>query len=257
MTRRWAELRADEFAAVDDGPWVALLPVAATEQHGPHLPTGTDAMILEGVLDRLSAHERVVVLPTQAVGESLEHTDLDGTLHHAAETLLASWTELGEAAHRAGFRRLAILNSHGGQPQLVDLVAQRLRARHRMLVARVSLFALGAPGGLFDADELRYGFHGGDVETSMMLALRPDLVRMEAAEDFASEARSIADAHERLGAEDPVGFGWQAQDLHPSGATGDARRADAARGELQLAHLAREVDAVLRDVATFSLDRLR
>ncbi|MEL6713816.1 MAG: creatininase family protein, partial [Planctomycetota bacterium] len=69
MTRRWAELRADEFAAVDDGPWVALLPVAATEQHGPHLPTGTDAMILEGVLDRLSAHERVVVLPTQAVGE--------------------------------------------------------------------------------------------------------------------------------------------------------------------------------------------
>lgn len=256
MTRRWDEMRSDELAAVDAESWIAVLPVAAVEQHGPHLPTGTDTMILEGVLERLAPNDRVVVLPTQSVGESLEHTDLAGTLHQDAETLIAAWTALGESALAAGFARIAIVNSHGGQPQLVDLVAQRLRARHGMLVARVNLFALGAPDGLFEADELRFGFHGGEVETSMMLALRPDLVRMDAARNFESAARDMADEHERLGAEEPVGFAWQAQDLHPSGATGDASRADAERGARQLDHLAREVDAVLRDLAAFPLDRL-
>ncbi|MEM9802057.1 MAG: creatininase family protein [Planctomycetota bacterium] len=257
MTRRWDEMRTDEFAAVDPETWIALLPVAAVEQHGPHLPTGTDTMIVEGVVDRLAADDRVVVLPTQSVGHSVEHTDFKGTLHQEAETLLASWSALGAAARAAGFRKLAIVNSHGGQPQLVDLVAGRLRVHHAMLVARVELFLLGAPEGLFGDDEIEFGFHGGELETSMILALRPDLVRTDALADFENAARWMARDHVELGAEAPVGFAWQAQDLHPSGATGNAAAADAERGAALLDHLAARVDALLEDLRAFPLERLR
>ncbi|MEM9380127.1 MAG: creatininase family protein [Planctomycetota bacterium] len=256
MTKRWDELRADELECVDAATHVAVLPVAATEQHGPHLPTGTDAMILDGVLARLPADERFVVLPTWRIGDSLEHVDLAGTLELEPETLLAAWTSLGVAARRAGFRKLAIVNSHGGQHQLVDLVAQRLRARHRMFVARVNTFLLGTPEGLFPADELRFGFHGGEVETSMMLALRPDLVRMDAAQDFPTRARDLAGECALLGAEEPVGFAWQAQDLGASGATGDAASADAGRGEELLQHLAGRLAVLLSEVSAFPLERI-
>ncbi|MEM1450561.1 MAG: creatininase family protein [Planctomycetota bacterium] len=256
MTKRWDEMRADELASVDAETWVAVLPVAATEQHGPHLPTGTDAMILDGVLERLPPNDRVVVLPTWRIGDSLEHVDLDGTLELEPETLLAAWTSVGAAVRRAGIRKLAIVNSHGGQGQLVDLVAQRLRAHHGMLVARVNTFLLGAPDGLFPADELRFGFHGGEVETSMMLALRPDLVRMEEARNFPTLARDLAAENEVLGAEEPAGFAWQAQDLGATGATGNAASADAERGAALLDHLAGRVSTLLDEVAAFPLDRL-
>ncbi|MEM8713611.1 MAG: creatininase family protein, partial [Planctomycetota bacterium] len=173
--RHWTELPSAELGEIARAGAMAILPVAAVEQHGPHLPLGTDAFILEGVLDRvkMSGPREVLRLPLQTVGHSLEHTGYPGTLHADAETLLAKWTEIGRAVGRAGIRKLMILNSHGGQPQIVDLVALRLRQELGMFVTRVNTFALGVPDGLFDQDELSNGLHGGEVETSMMLALRP------------------------------------------------------------------------------------
>lgn len=259
------ELGESDFRDLDPERTVAILPVGAIEQHGPHLPLGTDAILLDGILERSrvevarthGAGATFLRLPTQRIGSSLEHTDFAGTLHVDPAVLLSHWIEIGRSLARGGVRKLAIVNSHGGQPQIVDLVAQRLRADHSMLVARVQTFLFGVPGGTFHRDELRHGFHGGEIETSMMLALRPDLVDMEAAEDFESEGIRIERTSRVLAPEGAAGLAWQAQDLHPSGATGNAAGADAPRGEQTLRHVAARLAGALFDLAELPLSGLR
>lgn len=257
----WQDLTTEDFAGLDPERTIALLPVGAVEQHGPHLPLVTDTCILEGIVARtlelLPASARVLVLPTQAVGDSAEHGGFAGTLSLSPETLIRAWSELGAAVRRAGLRKLVMLNSHGGQPQVVDIVAQKLRLEHAMLAVKVNSFALGTPGGLFDGEELRHGIHGGALETSLMLHLRPDLVRREALADFDSLAARWAREGRTLGVERPAGVGWMAQDLNPAGACGNAAAADATRGAKLLDHLASQLLAVVRELADTPLSTLR
>ena len=257
----WQDLTTGDFASVDAEAVVALLPVAAVEQHGPHLPLATDALINEGIvrrmLERLPASPALLVLPPQTVGHSLEHTDFPGTLSADVETLLRLWLDVGRSVARAGVRKLVILNTHGGQRSLVDIAALRLRAEHAMLAVRANYFAFGAPGGLFDKRELRLGLHGGDAETSLMLHLRPDLVRIDALAEFTGLPQRFAERHQMLGVEKPVGFGWLSQDLHPEGVIGNAAGADADKGEEYLEFI---VDALVRlivEVGATPLDTLR
>lgn len=179
----WHDLTTTDFAGLDPERTVALLPVSATEQHGPHLPLSTDAVINEavvrGALAQVPATAVLLVLPPVPVGDSLEHTAFRGTLSARLESLLGLWLDIGAGVARAGVRKLVVFNTHGGQQAHVDLVAVRLRAAHRMLVVRANSSRLGKPPGLFDADELAHGLHGGQLETSLMLHLRPDLVHME------------------------------------------------------------------------------
>ncbi len=249
----WRELCTTDFARVDPRRTVALLPVAATEQHGPHLPLATDALINEGIvreaLRRLPDDASVLVLPALDVGDSLEHRDFPGTLAADLPALMALWLSVGRGVARAGVRKLVIFNSHGGQRALVDQVALRLRAEHGLLVVRAHSYALGMPPGLFDADELAHGLHGGAVETSLLLHLRPDLVRRDAIADFASHAATLAARGGVIGVEKPVGIGWMAQDLNPAGVCGNAASADAARGEALLQHVAQRLVALLGEVA--------
>jgi creatinine amidohydrolase len=262
---RWEDLTTTDFATIDCERTIALLPVAAVEQHGPHLPLGTDRIIAEALagqaLNDAPADLAVLQLPTLAVGDSTEHTAFAGTLSINAEALIAIWAQIGADVARSGVRKLAIINSHGGQPQIVDIVAQRLRAEHRMLVARINSYALGVPDGLFTESEQTYGYHGGALETSLMLHLAPTLVRQDAIADFPSGAETIAARSARLGAEgEPgarVGIGWQIQDLNPDGACGDARDADAARGAGLFEHMATCVNDVLNDMGRFPLSDLR
>ncbi len=263
--RDWQNLVTTDFAGLDPERTVALLPLAATEQHGPHLPLSTDRVIVDGVVGAACADLpddlTVLVLPTQAVGESLEHRDFRGTLTLRAETLIGAWCEIGAGVARSGVRKLALVNSHGGQPQIVDIVALRLRADHGMLVARVNTYALGVPEGLFGDDERAFGYHAGAVETALMRHLAPALVRDEAVAFFPSAARTIAARHERLGAEgmrgERAGLGWMAQDLNPAGAMGDARAGDAARGAAVLAHMAERLRGALIDLGRFPLAELK
>ena len=255
----WQDLTTRDFAGLDPEHSIALLPVGAVEQHGPHLPLGTDSAINSAIVARarvrLGDELSLLVLPLLPVGESTEHGDFAGTLTLEPETAIALWTEVGASVVRAGLRKLVIFNSHGGQTQIVDIVAQRLRRRHAMLVARASSFAFGLPDGLLPDDEVAHGFHGGALETAMMLAIDPERVRREALRDFASLSREMAGG--ALGPERPIGFGWMSQDLNPAGACGDATLATPEIGERLLDHAAEGLAALLREMRRTPLEVLR
>ena len=257
----WQDLTTDDFATVDPERVIALLPVAAIEQHGPHLPLYTDACLNEGIVARmlelLPESRTVLVLPTLPIGHSIEHSGFAGTLTLSAETLIALWTEVGASVARTGIRKLILFNTHGGQGQIVDIVASRLRDRFRMLVVRANASRLGVPPDLFPEEELTFGIHGGAVETSMMLHLRADLVRTEFVARFPSLAEDMAADCEVLRSDKPVGFAWAAQDLNPEGAVGDAEDADAERGALLTDHMARVLVDLVADVEGFPLHQLR
>ncbi len=260
-TGYWQDCTTTDFRQLDSERTVALLPVAAVEQHGPHLPLATDALINEGLvralLERAPAHPALLVLPPLMIGASPEHASFPGTLAIDAATLLAAWVDVGRSVARAGVRKLVILNTHGGQKALVDLAAVRLRAEQNMLVVRATYFGLGAPSGLFDAAELVHDIHGGEVETSLMLHLAPAAVRREALEDFRGLPHDLAARNSVLGAEKPLGFGWLAEDLNPAGVVGNAARADAERGARHLAFLADRLATLVAEVAATPLSVLR
>lgn len=255
MIRDWTSLRAPGIAALDPERTVAILPTAAVEQHGPHLPLGTDALIAAGMLDRLRevAPEDLdaLILPIQAVGKSNEHLWAPGTLTLSASTALAAWTEIGLSVARAGVRKIAVVNSHGGNADLVSILARELRVRAGMLAVRCGWGAFGHPEGMFPPEELAFGIHGGDVETSLMLHFRPESVDMREARRFASSAETGA-----IPPVGPVAYGWIASDLNPHGAVGDASRATAEKGAATAAHQAAGFLDLLRRMRDAPLDGL-
>jgi creatinine amidohydrolase len=258
--RFWSELKSSEFAALDPHSTLAILPVAATEQHGPHLPVMTDTAIAEGmiktVLERLSEDLRVLVLAVQTIGKSNEHLRSPGTITFSAENLIRAWFEIGEGVHRAGLRKLVIVNSHGGNTDIVGIVARELRVRLGMLVATTQWRRFGLPAGMYAPFDTNHGIHAGDIETSLMLHFRPDLVDMSKAKLFTSKAAEMEKDYKLLRPAGQHGFGWIAQDINPDGAVGDASIATAEKGRLTAEHQADAFIALLRDVARFPLSEL-
>jgi creatinine amidohydrolase len=258
--RFWAELRSSEFTALDPHSTVAILPVAATEQHGPHLPVMTDTAIADGmirtVLARLPDDLQVLFMPVQAIGKSNEHLRSAGTITLAAENLIGGWTAIGEAVHRAGLRKLVIVNSHGGNTEVIGIVARELRVRLGMLVATTQWRRFGLPASLYTPFESTHGIHAGDIETSLMLYFRPDLVDMGKAKMFPSLGAEMEKDYTHLRPTGTHAFGWIAQDVNPDGAVGDASIATAEKGRATAEHQAAGFIALLRDVARFPLARL-
>jgi creatinine amidohydrolase len=200
----------------------------------------------------------VLALPPQAIGKSNEHLGFAGTLTLSAETVIRLWTEIGESVRRAGVKRMVILNSHGGQPQIADIVARDLRVRHGMFVACCSWWQMGGLDRFFSTEELKHGIHGGAIETSLMLHFRPDLVAMDKAANFVSLGQEMERDYRFLRPEgEGVGFGWQAQDLNPDGVCGDATGADAAVGARVADMVTDNLVALLREAARYPLERIR
>ncbi|MEX0308992.1 MAG: creatininase family protein [Tateyamaria sp.] len=236
--RNWADLRMPEFDTLDPARTIAVLPTAAIEQHGPHLPVGTDTLIAEGMLDAVRdacpTELDLVILPVQAIGKSNEHLWAAGTCTLTAETALRAWTEIGLSVARAGLKKLMIVNSHGGNLDLISILSRELRVQAGMLAVKTQWGSFGAPDGLFSAQENTYGIHGGDMETSLMLAFRPETVDMTKARDFRSTAERTA-----ISPVGPISYGWIASDLSDDGVVGEAHLATAEKGHALAQHQAR------------------
>ena len=261
-SRFWADLTSRQFSQLAMSSvieqTVAVLPVAAIEQHGPHLPVSVDTTLVDGVIQAALAHlpENLPILfmPTQQVGKSNEHIRYPGTLTLSAQTLISVWTELGACVARAGIKKLVLFNSHGGQVSVMDIVARDLRTVHDLMVFSSNWYTL--PLGdevmnLFTPAEHRFGIHAGDMETSMMLALREKYVEMQHAQHFHTQSEERAKHYPILGNGTSAKLGWQMQDYNPQGAAGNAAIATAAKGHavidaagLQLARLLQEISSL-------------
>jgi creatinine amidohydrolase len=258
--RFWADYTARDFAALPRRDLIAVLPVGAIEQHGPHLPLAVDRAILDGIiaatLPLIPEACPALFLPTLPVGKSNEHSAWPGTLTFSAATLMAMWSEIGDSVAAAGVRKLVILNSHGGQIAPMDIVARDLRIKHKMLAVTANWFAMGHPQGLLTEDEARHGIHAGDLETSVMLALHPNLVQMEHARDFTPQNARLAAENRHLGLTPAGRLAWQMQDMNAAGAAGNARLATADKGRAFIDHAAAQIVTLLEEVHRLPLSFL-
>ncbi len=262
----WANLSSKEFSEISNSPErdkvVAVLPVAAIEQHGPHLPVSVDQTLVDGVisacLPHLPADVPVLFLPTQAIGKSNEHIRFPGTVSLSTQTLLALWMDIGTSVARTGIRKLLLFNSHGGQVSAMDLVARDLRAAHDILVFSSNWYQLPTAEVMaqFPAQEQRFGVHAGDIETSMMLALQPEWVDMSRAQHFVSQAQVRAKDYPLLGSGTSAKMGWQMQDYHPQGAAGDASSASAEKGRRLLNSAGEQLALLLAEISRLPMSAL-
>ena len=266
-SRFWADLTSRHFAQLAASPAihqaVAVLPVAATEQHGPHLPVSVDTTLVNGVVNASLAHLPaglpVLFLPTQQVGKSNEHIRFPGTLTLSAQTLISVWMELGACVARAGFKKLVLLNSHGGQVSVMDIVARDLRTEHDLIVYSTNWYTLplgDAVMSMFPPEEHRFGIHAGDMETSMMLALREKYVDMAQAQYFRSTAQQRAADYPILGNGSSAKLGWQVQDYNAMGAAGNAAAATKAKGHAIIDAAGLQLAKFLHEVSSLPLNTL-
>ncbi len=262
-SRFWAELATPDFAALDPATTVAVLPLGATEQHGPHLPLCVDTRLADGIvaaaLPQLPADLPVLFLPTQAIGFSPEHIDFAGTLSLSAETLLALWKDMAAGVARAGVKKLILFNAHGGHVGPMDVAAREMRMAHGLVVYSVSWFNLpmAEANAQFSADEHRFGVHGGEIETAMMLALDAatdsGLVRMAAAQNFDSTSRQRAADYPILGNGRSAKLAWAMQDYNRAGAAGNAAAATAEKGQAVIDAAATQLALLLAEVSRLPL----
>ena len=230
----WTDFAAREFDGIDPNKTIAILPIAAVEQHGPHLPVGTDTIIntsmMELLAERAPENLDIRILPVQSIGKSNEHVWAKGTITHTATNLIEAWTQIGLEVARAGVRKIVIVNSHGGNEEIMGIVARELRVRAGMLAVK-SGWRFTPPDVLTDL-ERRHGIHGGDAETSLILHFKPHLVDMARAENFVSIAARDEQQFRYLRPTGAFGhvYAWIASDINPAGAVGDASIATAEKG---------------------------
>ncbi|MEL6505952.1 MAG: creatininase family protein [Pseudomonadota bacterium] len=230
---RWVE----EVAGADANT-LFILPLGATEQHGPHLPLETDSIIAKGVCDRLlpllPVSTDIRILPVEQIGYSLEHMDHEGTKTLAFDEAVHRWMAVGETIAKNGGRRLLMMNAHGGNSPLMAIVAQELRVRCDMLAVATSWTRFIKGASIVSPAEEAFGIHGGEIETAVMLALAPDRVTLKKAMDFPNLQEALALDYKHLRAYGPHAFGWKAADLNRFGVTGRAGVATVETGEALL-----------------------
>ena len=240
--REFSRLTWQEVAAMADRErTVLILPMGAIEQHGPHLPLMVDHAIAIGVIGqavaRLDPAVAAYVLPPLPYGKSNEHGAFPGTISLTATTLLATVMDIGDSLYRSGFRKLILVNGHGGQPPVLDIAATDLHDRYPTMEVLSIFVWRAAPTykALLGDREGAEGMHAGDAETSLMLALRPDAVRRDRADCVYPPDRLPGSA---IGPKGPLAYAWRTEELSASGTIGDATAASREKGERLLDLLA-------------------
>jgi creatinine amidohydrolase len=255
LPKYWNQLSTLDFKSLDPRTAVAVLPLAATEQHGPHLPLSVDTEIIDAVvkegLKHLQPQEPVFVLPTLSVGFSTEHTAFPGTLSLSAQTVLQIGAELGACVAVSGVKKLLLLNSHGGNVGLMDLIARDLRGKHSLMVFSTSWYQLPLSDEAwsgFSDHERRFGVHAGDIETSLMLHIAPERVNMSKAKDFPSSSEQRSRDFKILGDGKSTKLGWHIQDYNESGAVGRANAATPDKGARLLNSAGEQLGYLLKEL---------
>ncbi|ODM45194.1 creatininase [Ruegeria sp. PBVC088] len=260
MKRYWADYSRRAFAELDHERIIAVQPIGAIEQHGPHLPMSVDACTVDNLAKRLARalpdDSPVLILPTQAVCKSDEHIDFPGTLTLTGETFGRVLTEIGASVARAGVRKMVFLNGHGGNIPAMDQAARELRVSQGMMTFSCTWVGFGMPEGIYSAAERAHGIHAGDMETSVMLALDPDNVDMGLARDFRSRGQDLAEKTDNIGLGRAVRPGWKTQDLNTAGACGEAHLATAEKGEATLDHAVSGLVAAMAEIDSIPLSWL-
>lgn len=240
---------------------ILVLPLGATEQHGQHLPLETDTLIAQGLCNRLAAklgtEMDVRFLTAESVGYSPEHMDHAGSQTLTYDQAIERWVTIGALAAQSNVRRVVLLNAHGGNSPLMSIVIQELRVRCSQLAVATSWTRFIKQSGIVSASEEAFGIHGGDIETSVMLALHPELVKMEEAKDFPNLQEMLALNFKQLRAYGPHSFGWKAADLNKLGVTGNAGMANAEKGEALIEMALTGITELLEDVSKFDLALLK
>lgn len=249
--RYLAYLTGPEIAALDKARAAVVLPVGAIEQHGPHLPVATDTMtgleMLGRALALLPPSAECWVLPALNYGKSNEHREFAGTFTLSGATLALLITEVAESAARSGFRRLVLLNSHGGNPPVVDMVARDIHQSTGLMVFPLHLMRLGASRGIVSEEESRLGMHAGDAETSTVLGLQPGLVRMDRR---VGEVPVLPPGFALPTMPQGTLFAWTTSDFSRSGVIGDPSEASEEKGgrivEIAVRRLAEALESICR-----------
>jgi creatinine amidohydrolase len=249
-----------QIAEADENT-VFVLPLGATEQHGKHLPFETDSMIAQGVCQRLKTAVDddfdLRILPVEVVGYSPEHMDHAGSKTLTFEEAINRWIDIGAQCAAVGGRRIIFMNAHGGNSPLVSIVVQELRVRHSMLAVATKWDRFVKGSGIVSPSEERFGVHGGDIETSVMLAMHGDRVDMKNAHDFPNLQEMLTLENKHLRAYGSHAFGWKAADLNPLGVTGNAGHATAEKGEALLKIAVEGLQDLVKEVRGFDLALLK
>lgn len=251
-TRHLTHLTWTEIAALDKTDGVVILPIGAVEQHGPHLPTITDTLIVTHILDaalaRLPDDVAVWVLPPLSYGKSNEHSSFPGTISLSTATVHAILHDIAHSVAAAGFRRLAFMNGHGGNTALLETAARDICEQTGLFCFCLQPALYVDPPFAISPEERRYGFHAGELETSLMLAMAPDLVHMD------RTVRHIATFPHR---DTPLFYfgaastAWLTADWSASGVFGDATLGTVEKGHALIAAAAARIATILTEISRF------
>lgn len=257
----WEHCRPKEIYELSRRNAIVLLPVTSTEQHGTHLPLGTDTLICKGFLDYFVQNSEdvefdVVALPFQNLGTAGEHKDYSGTLSLSPELLIGVCDTLMAQLAAHGFQRVVLLTTHGGNHPALEIISNKCRHVYNLFSMVTSLHRLGVPEGLFSTAEARYGIHAGAYEMSLMLALYPQLVSSYDSGVQPSLAAQIDKDFQLIGFNKGHRLSWTMKDLNPSGWVGDLSESSPEKGDAILRYTAKVFGAVLKEFLRYTETRI-
>jgi len=252
-----ARLTSEEVGKLRKDDALVILPIGAVEQHGPHLPVYTDTLIGEGVLKQafelLDEEENIWVLPPMPYGKSTEHLGKAGTMTLSAATLQAVVMDIAKSVKASGFRRLLLFNTHGGNHDLLNMVSRDIRIETGMMVFRLNPSS-PKTAALITEQEQKFGIHGGDVETSMVLAFKENWVHREKSP---REFVQLPEGTKHLYLKGTSYFAWIMDDISDSGIAGDATQATEEKGLEINQYVAESFVEALKEMRRFEIETVK